>query len=99
MAASHPDHNLVIFDDGSSFFDPLTGRLGRWLAQFYNWPTRAMLTPNFLANGYREGKLSDMGFLVLPATGRGLAVLGEVLSGGARRARLSDSGDGALPPC
>jgi hypothetical protein len=96
LAASHPEHHLVIFDDGSAFFDPLTGGPRDWLSQFYNWPARAILTADFRANRYREEKLSDLGFLVLPATGDGIAALGGGLG---RRARQEPpAGDAAAAP-
>jgi hypothetical protein len=98
LAAYHPNHRLVIFDDGSAFFDPLTGGPRGWLSQFYNWQARAILTPDFRTNRYREERLSDLGFLVLPATGGGIVALGEVLGRDARHELSVDDDDYALPP-
>lgn len=91
LAATHPRHSLVIFDNGSAFFDPITGSPHGWLAQFYNWPERVVLTPEFRAGEYIEKELSDFGFLVLPATSKGIAALGEVASGGFWRNSVADN--------
>lgn len=84
IAALHPDHHLIIFSDGSTFLNPLTGQGERWLEMFTPWATRALLTPELPAQwGYREWALSELEFIVLPATKEGLAALTEVIDGGA----------------
>jgi hypothetical protein len=91
LAATHPRHHLVIFDNGSAFFDPITGSPHDWLVQFYNWSERSILTSEFRAGEYIEKELSDLGFLVLPATGAGIAALGEVTGGSSWRNSAADN--------
>ncbi len=83
MAALHPDHHLIIFSDGSSFLNPLTGVPEPWLEMFSPWAKRALLTPEPASQwGYREWALAELDFIVLPATKEGLAALTEVIDGG-----------------
>ena len=85
IAALHPDHHLIIFSDGASFINPLTGEPERWLEMFSPWTSRALLTPESPAQwGDRERALAELDFIVLPATKEGLAALTELLGGGAR---------------
>ena len=84
MAALHPDHHLIVFTDGSSFINPLTGETERWLEMFASWAIRALMTPEPPAHwGHREWLLAESDFIILPATKEGLAALAEVLSSGA----------------
>lgn len=81
MAALHPDHHLVIFTDGATFMNPLTGKPERWIEMFSAWNKRALLTPESPAHwGYRERALAESDLIILPATIDGLAALTEVLS-------------------
>ena len=85
IAALHPDHHLIIFSDGASFINPLTGEPERWLEMFSPWTSRALLTPESPAQwGDRERALAELDFIVLPATKEGLAALTELIGGGAR---------------
>ncbi|HEX7333937.1 MAG TPA: hypothetical protein VF290_20705 [Pyrinomonadaceae bacterium] len=85
ISAVHPDHHLLIFSDGSSFINPLTGETERWVEMFSSWTSRALLTPESPAQwGDRERALAELDFIVLPATKEGLAALTELLGGGAR---------------
>jgi len=83
MAALHPDHHLIIFGDGSSFINPVTGEPERWLEMFAPWTKRAIMTPESPAHwGYREWALAELDFIMLPATKEGLAALTEVIDSG-----------------
>ncbi|HEV7745892.1 MAG TPA: PKD domain-containing protein [Pyrinomonadaceae bacterium] len=80
MAALHPDHHLIIFSDGSSFLNPVSGAPEPWLELFAPWAKRAVLTSESPAHwGHREWILSELDFIVLPATKEGLAALTEVI--------------------
>lgn len=84
MAALHPDHHLIIFSDGSTFLNPVTGAPESWLEMFSPWAKRAILTPEPASQwGYREWVLAELDFIVLPATKEGLAALTELIDGGA----------------
>lgn len=85
IAALHPEHHLIIFSDGSTFINPLTGEPERWVEMFSSWTTRALMTPESPAHwGHRERALAELDFIILPATKEGLAALTELLGGGAR---------------
>lgn len=85
IAALHPEHHLIIFSDGSTFINPLTGEPERWVEMFSSWTTRALMTPESPAQwGHRERALAELDFIILPATKEGLAALTELLGGGAR---------------
>jgi hypothetical protein len=72
----YPDHRLIVLTDGSGFFHPYTGRPEPYLVDLARWPEAAILSPNLSAAwGLRERILIRRGFLVLPATPEGLAVL------------------------
>ncbi|MGA9769879.1 MAG: amino acid permease [Blastocatellia bacterium] len=75
LAAQYPDHYLIIFSDGTSLFDPLTGQPQPWLERFSSWPTRVLMTSDFQPDDYNERMLSELGFRVLPANKAGLAAL------------------------
>jgi hypothetical protein len=91
LAALHPEHHLIIFSDGSTFINPLTGETERWAELFSSWTTRALLTPESPAQwGYRERALAELDLIVLPATKEGLAVLTELLGGGTRASVEAD---------
>src|SRR5260370_38730639 len=83
MAELHPDHHLIIFSDGATFLNPLTGEPERWLEMFTPWIKRAVMTPESPAHwGYRQWALAELDFIILPATKEGLAALTEVIDGG-----------------
>jgi hypothetical protein len=83
LAALHPDHHLVIFTDGASFIDPVSGAPETWLEMFSTWAKRVILTPEPVAYwGRRELILTELEFLVLPATQDGLTALSESVDGG-----------------
>ncbi len=84
LAALHPEHYLLIFSDGASFINPVTGQLEMWLELFSPWTGRALLTPDPPAHWrYREWALQASDFLVLPADSDGLAALGEAVNASA----------------
>jgi PASTA domain/PKD domain len=84
LAALHPDHHLIVFSDGASFINPLSGEPERWLEMFSSWGRRAIMTPESPAHwGDREWLLAELDFMILPATKEGLAALSEMLSSGA----------------
>lgn len=83
LAARHPEHNLAVFSDGASFFDPLTALPQRWFETFSLWVRRALLTPASSDSwGYRETVLTESEFPVLPATKEGIAGLVDVINTG-----------------
>ena len=99
MAALHPDHHLIVFTDGSSFFNPLTGETERWLEMFASWSIRALMTPEPPAHwGQREWLLAESDFIILPASKEGLAALAEVLSSGAASRPEGDRHTRPFPP-
>jgi hypothetical protein len=73
MQGSYAGHRLLLFGDGERLLDAETGRLAAWAEMFYEWPERALLTPE-PRWGLRESVLSDL-FTVVPATTEGLAAL------------------------
>jgi PASTA domain-containing protein len=80
LAALHPDHHLIIFSDGSSFLDPVTGAPERWLEMCTQWPKRALLTPEPPAHwAQREWVLAEMDFMILPGTQEGLDSLSQLI--------------------
>jgi formylglycine-generating enzyme required for sulfatase activity len=83
LAALHPDYYLLIFGDGASFIDPVTGKPERWLEQFSPWAGRAIMTPETPAFWrFREWALNESDFLILPTGREGLAALGEAVNAG-----------------
>jgi formylglycine-generating enzyme required for sulfatase activity/Mg-chelatase subunit ChlD len=83
LAALHPDYYLLIFGDGASFTDPVTGKPERWLEQFSPWTGRAIMTPEAPAFWrFREWTLRESDFLILPTGREGLAALGEAVNAG-----------------
>lgn len=81
MAALHPEHHLIIFSDGSTFINPLSGKPERWIEMFSAWNKRAILTPESPAHwGHRERALAESDLIILPSTREGLALLTEVLT-------------------
>src|SRR5262245_10691051 len=83
LAGRYPDHRLLVFSDGSGFFEPFTGKPHRWLEQFTPWEKRALLTPEAPAQwGYRERELARRDFVLLPASAAGIEELGEWLNYG-----------------
>src|SRR5262249_26221255 len=81
LAARHPEHQLLIFSDGSGLISPLTGEPEHWLTLLAHWPRRVLLTPELSAAGdYRELALAENDFVILPATEDGLALLSEALN-------------------
>lgn len=83
LAALHPDYYLLIFGDGASFIDPVTGKPERWLEQFSPWAGRAIVTPEAPAFWrFREWALRESDFLILPTGREGLVALGEAINAG-----------------
>jgi formylglycine-generating enzyme required for sulfatase activity len=83
LAALHPDYYLLIFGDGASFIDPVTGKPERWLEQFSPWAGRAIMTPEAPAFWrFREWALRESDFLILPTGREGLEALGEAVNAG-----------------
>ncbi len=73
MASRYSDHRLIIFSDGVALFDSFTSQPNPWIDQLLAWKTRALLTPETINNwGYREQAVSDIDFIVMPASEKGL---------------------------
>lgn len=80
LTARHHNHCVLLFSDGAGLFNT-TGEPERWLADFSNWPRRALLTPERAENwGYRERSIEENDFIILPATNDGLAALAETIT-------------------
>ena len=84
LAALYPENNLIIFSSGTGLFNPLTGQPQPWLQMFSPWINRALLTPEPYEGSYQRWALSELGFLVLPASKAGMIALGELVSTGSR---------------
>ena len=66
---------LLVFADGYSFIDPVSGQLETWTALLGQWQQRALLTPAPAGDwNYREGRLGES-FLLLPSSMGGLMQL------------------------
>ena len=66
---------LLVFADGYSFIDPVSGQLENWAALLGQWQQRALLTPAPAGDwNFREGRLGEF-FLVLPSSINGLMQL------------------------
>jgi hypothetical protein len=80
LTARHHNHCVLLFSDGAGLFST-TGEPESWLADFSNWPRRALLTPERAENwGYRERSIEENDFIILPATKDGLAALAETIT-------------------
>jgi hypothetical protein len=79
LANRHAGGRLLIFSDGRGFIDPYTGRAMAWLAAFRAWAQPVMLTPQAHELwGAREHLLAQSGLLLLPLSGDGLRIFGQV---------------------
>lgn len=66
---------LLIFANGYSFIDPISGELEPWVKLLQGWQQRALITPAAAAQwNYREAKLSEH-LQVLPAGIQGMLQL------------------------
>jgi hypothetical protein len=95
----HADHHLLIFGDGDSIVDPLTGDLETWSSYFLHWQSRALLTPEAPERwGLREEALARH-FSVTTADLKGLLALVDLYEkDGATGPRLlRESGNSLLP--
>lgn len=97
LAALYPENNLIIFSGGTGLFNPLTGRPQRWLKMFYPWINRALLTLEPYERSYQRLALSELEFLVLPASKAGMIALGELVSTGDRHGANINSCSKPLP--
>jgi hypothetical protein len=91
LAALHHEHYLLIFSDGSSFMNPLTGTPEPWMEMLSSWRGCVLLTPERPTHwGYREAIMLDQNILVLPLNHDGLAGLAEfVVTGSVPPPRLN----------
>jgi len=76
LSSRHPDHQLIIFGDGSGFLSSTTGEPERWLESFQRWPRRALLTPGLMLD-YREEALAAKDIDILPANDIGLTLINQ----------------------
>ena len=75
LARTFPGHRLLLFSNGESLLDPVTGQLADWYRLFETWNERAILTPDPVSHwGGRELTLATQ-FAVVPATLEGLRTL------------------------
>jgi hypothetical protein len=84
LAARHPDHTLMIFGEGTELFEPF-GSPYQWVEMFSPWSARFLLSFDIRRGDYREWSLRQMGFDVVPADGKGMMTLTEIIHEGARR--------------
>jgi hypothetical protein len=89
LAALYGNRRLIIFGDGSAFFNPISGRLERWTSIFSNWQRRVLLTPQNINTDYRRSSLIDQGFVVMPAGKESLSALADILNETPSTARWS----------
>jgi hypothetical protein len=83
LASRFPEHRLLIFGDGSGFFDPFSGKAYGWLEQFEQWTDRVVITPASPADwGYREDSLQERNFVIVPASTSGFELLTAWLNAG-----------------
>jgi len=60
VALKHDDSRLIIFSDGSCFFNSRTGKTEAWIENFSDFPCTAMLTSEQTRYwSYRENKLQE----------------------------------------
>src|ERR1043165_1454302 len=81
LAATHPNHRLIIFSDADGLFDPVSGKPQGWLGTFSHWADRALLTPRNITDAYRRRVLSELDFVVLPADRKSLSALADMFNG------------------
>lgn len=82
LYARYPDHRVVVFTDGSGFFDPFTGEPSEWLPQLDRWTDRVLITPESPDRwARREAALQRLGYRVLPLNEAGLTAHTELLRG------------------
>lgn len=76
LLARHPEHVLLVFGRGDSFFDPLTNEPQPWLETFASWDRRVLVTPLPQSRwGWREAALRGLGFVIAPADLGGLQLI------------------------
>ena len=81
LMQKHHGARLLIFADGYSFIDPVTGELEPWVPALDYWPQRILVTPvPSAAWGFRERLLGSM-FGLLPNTEEGLLRLSAIFAG------------------
>jgi hypothetical protein len=69
LAARHGDHTLLVFGDGTSFFDPVTLTAQRWLDSLLLWQRRVLVTPRDPAEwSNREWALASREFQIVHAS-------------------------------
>lgn len=74
----NPDARLLVCGRARAFFHQFTGRPAEWTQWLERWPQRVLLTTDPITEwGYQEWCLSQMGFVVLPLTLRGITRLGQ----------------------
>ncbi|MBF0136520.1 MAG: formylglycine-generating enzyme family protein [Magnetococcales bacterium] len=81
LVGSHGRCRLLLISDGRTLFLPGSTRLFSWCRLFDTWAFRAILTPNPRKIwGRFEQQLHESGFLVAPATSRGMVWLANMLA-------------------
>jgi WD40 repeat protein len=77
LSDNYPAHRLLIFADGNSFIDPISGEIVPWIEQFSVWSQKTLLTLGQPQQwGYKK-LLEPANFLVMPANETGLTTLAE----------------------
>jgi len=100
LAVQRVGDRLIIFSDGASLYDAVTGALQPWVreSELHRWRDRVLLTPLEPPDwGQREQKLAEAGFAVVPTTESGLAAMVQWLATGSARLEVR-GGARRLPP-
>ncbi len=97
LLAKHPGHRLLLFTDGASFFDPISGELSAAAGSFLRWPGAGLFTPKPVESWtYRETILADR-IWILPSGLDALLNYARWING-VRHGAESHSISGAFPP-
>ncbi len=88
LAGRHSDDFLLMFANGFSLFNEITGELHGWTKIISKWQPRVLLSPVPAANWeHKEQIIKDkLGLFVLPATSAGIKALAGIFTAGEQQA-------------
>ncbi|MCC5610399.1 serine hydrolase [Nostoc sp. CHAB 5834] len=97
ITSKYSQHFLVIISNTEKFFSSINGELEPWVNQLTSWSNRTVLTHTAAESwGYQELKIAQK-FIILPATIKGLQVLGQRLHQGVATYPLAEETQIPLP--
>jgi hypothetical protein len=97
LSVKYREHRLLIFSDGSGFFDSVSGELNAAIESLWSWPSIGMFTPKAEESwGYAERVLANRAF-IQPANLNSLLLFARHLNGSRFRASESPSIVSAYP--